>query len=66
MKHFILGLLGLLLTLPRVALMCVAYVIVSIAEQLERLQEWVDTKRGIAITQVGDDDDDFPSTGGAA
>lgn len=56
MKAFWLGLFALLLTLPRVALMCVAYVIVCIAEYLECLQEWVDEQRGITITQVGDDE----------
>lgn len=63
MKHFILGLLGLLLTLPRVVLMCIAWVLVTITTNLEDLQEWVDFHAG----QPGfDDDDDFPSTGGAA
>lgn len=61
MKPFVLGLLGLILTIPRVALMCIAWVIVSITCQLERLQDWVDELAG----QPGFDDDDFPS-GGAA
>lgn len=54
MKRFLLGLLALILTFPRVGLMLIAYVVVSLAEWMERLQELVDTRRGITITQVDD------------
>lgn len=57
MKRFLLGLLALILTFPRVGLMLIAYVVVSLAEWMERLQELVDERRGIVITQVGETDD---------
>ena len=56
MRRFWLGLLALLLTGLRLATMIVAYVVVSIAEQLERAGEWCDVRRGIPIVQVGDDE----------
>jgi hypothetical protein len=64
MKHFALGLLGLILTIPRVALMCFAWVLITITDGLQQLQDFVDFHAG----QPGfdRDDDDFPSTGGAA
>lgn len=54
MKRFLLGLLALILTFPRVGLMLIAYVVVSLAEWVERLQELIDERRGITITQVDD------------
>lgn len=56
MKSFLLGLLSIILVGVRILAIIPAYVIVTIAAQIERLQEWVDTKRGIPIAQVGGDD----------
>jgi hypothetical protein len=58
MKLFLLGLLGLILIIPRVTLLSIALVVVGIASQLERLEEWIAIKRGLPIVQVGVDDCD--------
>lgn len=58
MRLFWLGLLALTLTALRIMVMIVAYVVVSVGELLERAGEWVDTRRGIPITQAGEDESD--------
>lgn len=56
MSRLFLDLLSMALIAVRVLTMIPAYLIVALAAQIERLQEWVDTRRGIPIVQVGDDE----------
>lgn len=54
--NFLLGLASLLAIAVRVLVMCIALVVITVAEWLERAQEWADRKRGIPIVQIGDEE----------
>lgn len=56
MKGIFFGLLGLTLTLPRLALMGIALVIIHVTCALEQVQEWVDARAGIPQPKIGDDE----------
>ncbi len=57
MKGIAFGLFGLILTLPRVALMCIALVIIHVTCALEGLQEWVDARSGVPMIDPKDGDE---------
>jgi hypothetical protein len=55
MKNFWLDLLSLVCRVLGMAVMFVAYVVISVAGWIEWLTEWADVQRGIPIVQVGED-----------